>query len=47
MGFPALLREFDLLLPLGKARAARLIKTVMAMRAAYPLNIKRGRHVFR
>ena len=47
MRFPAFLREFDLLLSLGKARAAILIKAAMAVRAAYPLNIKRRRHVLR
>ena len=47
MRFSAFLREFDLFLSLGKARAARLIKTAMTVRATYPLNIKRRRHVLR
>ena len=39
MRFPAFLREFDLLLSLGKARTAIIIKAAMTVWASDPFNI--------
>jgi hypothetical protein len=41
MRFPAFFGEFDLLLSFGKAGAAGVIETVMAVRARNAFNIKR------